>query len=83
MEYMAAEVLELAGNTVKITLIIPRHLHLVIRNDKEFNKLVLPLLKEAFFLISRQFSFERRPKGCKLNYLIYKRRQKGVLERGR
>ncbi|XP_067883681.1 histone H2A type 2-B-like [Heterodontus francisci] len=43
LEYLTTEILELAGNAArknKKTRIIPRHMQLAVRNDKELNKLL-------------------------------------------
>jgi len=43
MDYLAPEILELAGNAARDNRkkrVIPRHLQLAIRNDEELNKLL-------------------------------------------
>uniref|UniRef100_A0A0K0DMC3 Histone H2A n=1 Tax=Angiostrongylus cantonensis TaxID=6313 RepID=A0A0K0DMC3_ANGCA len=65
LEYLAAEVSELAGNAArdnKMTRINPRHLQLAVRNDEEINKLLsgVTIAQGGFFPISKLFFCPRR-----------------------
>ena len=76
LEYLAAEVLELAGNAArdnKKTRIVPRHIQLAVRNDEELSKLGVCMVKTHLSL-SHDPTLKGRPKGWTLpirDILIY------------
>ena len=72
LEYLSAEILELAGNAAhdnKKTRIVPLHIQLVIRNDEELNKLLNSLTIASGGVLSNihVFLLPRKGKGDKMD----------------
>ena len=83
MEYLAAEVLELAGNAArdnKKSRIVPRHVQLAIRNDEELSKLLADVtIANGGTLTdthpaSCNFLVNRKPENCTVACVLVKTR---------
>ena len=68
LEYLAAEVVELAGNAArdnKKTRIVPRHIQLAVRNDEELSKLLAGVTIAAGGVLPNIHSVLMKKKGKK------------------